>query len=95
MYWILALIVQYEIILWVCVLVVYLNLPYPKNPNVYVQIEIFDYLNYSDQSMILIKILKIETLVFEQNKTLNKENQILIEITCFNLSSTFTLTFKQ
>jgi len=39
-----------------------------------VQIELFDYFNYSDQSMILIMLLKIETLVFEQNKILNIEN---------------------
>jgi len=50
----------------------------------YVQIEIFDSLNYFDESMILIKLLKIETLVFMQHNTLTKENQATIEITYFN-----------
>jgi len=37
-----------------------------NNPNVYlyVQIEIFDSLNYFDKPIIVIKLLKIETLVF-------------------------------
>jgi len=50
----------------------------------YVQIEIFDSLNYFDQSTIRIMLLKIETLVFMQHKTLTKENQAAIEITCYN-----------
>jgi len=51
---ILGLIVQYVIGLSVCVLLVWLTLTYPNIPSLYVQIEIFDSLNYFDQSMILI-----------------------------------------
>jgi len=45
---------------------------YPKSLNLYLQIENFDYINYSDQSMILKKLLKIETIIFMQHKTINK-----------------------
>jgi len=38
-----------------------LNIP---NEYLYVQIEIFDSLNYFDKPIIVIKLLKIETLVF-------------------------------
>jgi len=51
---ILCLIVQYKISLWVFVLLVLTNPNLAKNFNNYVQIEIYDSLNYFDQSMILI-----------------------------------------
>jgi len=91
---ILGLIVQY-IGLLVCVLVVWLTLTYQNIPSLYVQIDTFDSSNYSDQSMIQIMLLKIETLVFMQHKTLTKENQAAIVITYYNPWSMFTLTFKQ
>jgi len=76
---ILGLIVHYIIGLLVRVLVVWLTLTYPNSPSLYVQIETFDSLNWFDQSMIRIMLLKIETLVFLQHKTLTKENQATIE----------------
>jgi len=47
-YSILGLIVKYKISLWVCVLVVLTNPNLAINFNKYVQIEIFDSLNYFD-----------------------------------------------
>jgi len=38
------------------------NIP---NENVYVKIEIFDSLNYFDKSIIVIKLLKIDTEIFQ------------------------------
>jgi len=81
---ILGLIVQYIIGSRVCVLVILSNHNLAKYSNMYVQIEIFGSLNYFDQSMIRIKLLKIETLVFNQHKTLSKTNQATIEISCYN-----------
>jgi len=73
---ILGLKVQYIIGLLVCVLVVWLTQTYPNIPTLYVQIETFGSLNYFDQSMIRIMLLKIETLVFMHHKTFTKENQL-------------------
>jgi len=54
-----------------------------KYSNMYVQIEIVCSLNYPDQSMIRIKLLKIETLVFIPHKTLTKTILATIEISFF------------
>jgi len=40
------------------------NHKYPNIPKVYEQIQVFDSLNFFDQSMILIILHKIKTLVF-------------------------------
>jgi len=45
-----------------------INIP---NENVYVKIEIFDSLNYFDNSIIVIMLLKIDTVIFQTTQNSN------------------------